>query len=227
MNLLMMAPLRDSRGKIRYFIGAQVDVSGLVKDCTDLDCLQQLVRKTEEKQPQASNEEDAKDDFRGLSEMFNMAELETVRKYGGRMHKEYQEDEPESSNISTLQMPRLLLQDSNGAEDHPSHMQRNSGKLSGIYQNVSTIGIAVRSLLIIFSISSSVHILLSASCLLLRRFAYPAYSSLLSWTRWAGRIESEMSFLQRLPRVVVSLPRFDGCQGWMKMGETGGFIVRH
>ena len=137
MNLLMIAPLRDSRGKIRYFIGAQVDVSGLVKDCTDLDCLQQLVQNAEAKQPQNPVDEEGKDDFRGLSEMFNMAELETVRKYGGRMHKEYQEDEPQSSNVQTLQMPRLLLQDSQGAGDMAAQLHKNSGKLSGIYQNVS------------------------------------------------------------------------------------------
>jgi hypothetical protein len=38
----MMAPLCDSRGKIRYFIGAQVDVSGLVKECYDLESLKRL-----------------------------------------------------------------------------------------------------------------------------------------------------------------------------------------
>lgn len=41
----MTAPLCDSRGKIRYFIGAQVDVSGLVKDCTDLDSLERLLER--------------------------------------------------------------------------------------------------------------------------------------------------------------------------------------
>jgi hypothetical protein len=47
MNLLMMAPLRDSRGTIRYFIGAQVDVSGLAKECSDLESLKRLVVATE------------------------------------------------------------------------------------------------------------------------------------------------------------------------------------
>jgi hypothetical protein len=32
MNLLMCAPLNDDKGTVRYFIGAQVDVSGLVVD---------------------------------------------------------------------------------------------------------------------------------------------------------------------------------------------------
>ena len=41
MNLLMTAPLLDSKGTTRYFIGAQVDVSGLCKEGTDLPGLQQ------------------------------------------------------------------------------------------------------------------------------------------------------------------------------------------
>ena len=35
MNLLMLAPLRDVNGKIRYFLGAQIDVSELVPDSVD------------------------------------------------------------------------------------------------------------------------------------------------------------------------------------------------
>jgi len=43
MNLLMCAPLLDSRGATRYMIGAQIDVSGLAKDCAGLDALQTLI----------------------------------------------------------------------------------------------------------------------------------------------------------------------------------------
>lgn len=43
MNLLMVAPLFDSRGKVRYHIGAQVDVSGLVKEAAGLESLERLV----------------------------------------------------------------------------------------------------------------------------------------------------------------------------------------
>ena len=49
-NLLMIAPLCDSRGQIRYHIGAQVDVSGLVKDCTDLESFQQLAVEQDNRQ---------------------------------------------------------------------------------------------------------------------------------------------------------------------------------
>ena len=137
----MIAPLCDSRGKIRYFIGAQVDVSGLVKDCTDLESLQHLVvrEQAEHKDTNRENvdgQQDAKDDFQDLSEMLNMAELETVRKYGGRMHREYQEEVDKPRNGAPY-MPRLLLKEPNADNNQTfDHSGRQSGKLSGIYQNV-------------------------------------------------------------------------------------------
>lgn len=141
MNMLMIAPLCDSRGKIRYFIGAQVDVSGLVKDCTDLESLQQLLVReqaehTDTKEGYVDSQQDAKDDFQDLSEMLNMAELETVRKFGGRMHREYQEEEIDKPRNGAPHMPRLLLQEPT-ADDHHTfdHSSRQSGRLSGIYQN--------------------------------------------------------------------------------------------
>lgn len=140
MNLLMVAPLCDSRGKIRYYIGAQVDVSGLVKDCTDLESLQRLVVG----QQQVSCDEPVNgvqgtgDEFQELSEMLNIGELDTVRKWGGRMHREYQDDEDETSrNGPAHHMPRLLLKEPNVSDNRPFKIDaRGSGRLSGIYQNV-------------------------------------------------------------------------------------------
>lgn len=144
MNMLMIAPLCDSRGKIRYFIGAQVDVSGLVKDCTDLESLQLLVTREgfSDKQELGDNldkQEEAKDDFQDLSEMLNEAELETVRKHGGRMHKEFQEEEGgDNTHGGNHHMSRLLLQEPSANDDlEYGQGTRQSGKLSGIYTNVS------------------------------------------------------------------------------------------
>ena len=139
MNMLMIAPLCDSRGKIRYFIGAQVDISGLIKDCTDLESLQQLVTQEQDEHHDLLDGQGIKDDFQDLSEMLNMAELETVRKYGGRMHREYQEDEGDVSRSGAPHMPRLMLQEPT-ADDSAGYNQlsRQSGRLSGIYQNVRT-----------------------------------------------------------------------------------------
>lgn len=141
MNLLMIAPLCDSRGKIRYHIGAQVDVSGLVKDCTDLDSLQRLVLRQD--QDDAYNDYDAHgvqgkgDEFQDLSEMLNIGELDTVRKWGGRMHREYQDDEDDSSRGGVQHMPRLLLKEPTVSLNETYNLEsRGSGRLSGIYQNV-------------------------------------------------------------------------------------------
>lgn len=59
MNLLMCAPLMDSTGVVRYFLGAQVDVSGLAKDCSGLESLRRLVDKDEgEKQAMKTQDND-------------------------------------------------------------------------------------------------------------------------------------------------------------------------
>ena len=135
MNLLMTAPLCDSRGKIRYFIGAQVDVSGLVKECAELESLQRLLE-LHEKGDTAPDvhrpSPEKKDEFQELCEMFNMSELSTVRKYGGRMHSDSQDDSDTQSMHS--QQPRLLLKDP--YDNANSVAARASGKLGGVYQNV-------------------------------------------------------------------------------------------
>ena len=141
MNLLMIAPLCDSRGKIRYHIGAQVDVSGLVKDCTDLESLQRLVLR--QNQQNAYNDHDTHgaqgkgDEFQDLSEMLNIGELDTVRKWGGRMHREYQDHEDDSSRSGVQHMPRLVLKEPTASLNESYNLEsRGSGRLSGIYQNV-------------------------------------------------------------------------------------------
>ena len=136
MNLLMIAPLLDSRGTTRYCIGAQVDVSGLVKECTDLEGLQRLLKR----QSGEMEEEAKKDEFQELSEMLNVAELDTVRKTGGRMHRE-QTNDIESESTAWHQ-PRLLLKDPSPDANTvgKSYLSANSqanGRLEGVYQNVS------------------------------------------------------------------------------------------
>ncbi|KAL9011978.1 MAG: hypothetical protein Q9173_003220, partial [Seirophora scorigena] len=127
------------RGQIRYHIGAQVDVSGLVKDCTDLESFQQLVINKTERQSQQANDTEAgqkKDEFQELSEMLNMGELETVRRFGGKMHRESYEEEEDISRNGAPHRPRLLLKETTGDFGFLSTVgSRASGKLSGIFQH--------------------------------------------------------------------------------------------
>ncbi len=144
MNLLMFAPLRDSRGTIRYFIGAQIDVSGLVKECSDLDSLKRLVVATERGQSLSDEalmhtlreEPDyEKSEFQELTEMMNMQELETVRRWGGRMHRERVEGlkEGEANNWN---MQRILIQEQ-AQWDHTKakSIHYHNGTLNGVYEN--------------------------------------------------------------------------------------------
>lgn len=140
MNLLMIAPLYDSRGAIRYFIGAQVDVSGLAKQVSGLDALQNLVAARESAAANGdAHDEDSedKDEFQNLCDMFNMTELETVRRRGGNMHRVPQ-DEHEDATSTNWHKPRILLQDETSSVQKLgvsiASSLTDSGKLPGIYE---------------------------------------------------------------------------------------------
>ncbi|KKY23076.1 putative hisactophilin c49s mutant phototropin phy3 fusion protein [Diplodia seriata] len=124
-------------GKVRYFIGSQVDVSGLAKECTDLPALRRLLAKEgdiELDDDEHVPNEQEKDEFQALSEMFNQGEIETVRKTGGNMHREHVEDD---DTTSMYHQPRLLIKDSPplGAGSEIFGKMRNNGKLAGIYSH--------------------------------------------------------------------------------------------
>lgn len=159
MNLLMCTPLFDSRGQIRYFLGAQIDVSGLAKDCSGLESLRKLVDQDEEERRQtqrdstsnsdtatrrdsgadldepsptavgtATTSSSAKDptrsldqsnEFRRLAEMLSRTELETVRRFGGRMHRSQQEQGQHLEAIGAWHKPRMVLHDQSSPSSSP------------------------------------------------------------------------------------------------------------
>jgi hypothetical protein len=144
MNLLMCAPLCDSRGTIRYFIGAQVDVSGLVKECSDMESLDRLVMKSETNDDVENTLEEhvdppPKGEFQELSEMLNLQELDTVRRWGGRMHKEHEEESTDNSyRGGNWAKPRVLINSGSpdgSKENNFNRLSIGSGRLSGIYEN--------------------------------------------------------------------------------------------
>lgn len=159
MNLLMCTPLLDSKGQVRYFLGAQIDVSGLAKDCSGLESLRKLVDQDEEERRRsqhsansnsdtltrrdsgadldepsptavgtATTSSSAKDptrsidqnnEFRLLAEMLNRTELETVRRFGGRMHRSQQEQGQHLEAIGAWHKPRMVLHDQSSPPSSP------------------------------------------------------------------------------------------------------------
>ncbi|KIX01553.1 uncharacterized protein Z518_09279 [Rhinocladiella mackenziei CBS 650.93] len=131
-NLLMIAPLCDSRGIVRYHIGAQVDVSGLVKDCSEMESLRRLLdlRARGEDPPLPEKPSPEKnDELQELSEMLNQGELNTIRRHGGKMHQEVVEEDVESVGSHP---PRLLLKDPDTLTPPIGSI---NGRLSGVYQH--------------------------------------------------------------------------------------------
>ncbi|PYH41040.1 uncharacterized protein BP01DRAFT_306910 [Aspergillus saccharolyticus JOP 1030-1] len=99
MNLLQCAPLCDSRGTVRYFIGAQIDVSGLAMDGAQMESLRALQakqRRAEARAAEDARDEDSmeiiqpdegrpKDEFRQLIELFSPRELNVTHEVGGTL----------------------------------------------------------------------------------------------------------------------------------------------
>jgi hypothetical protein len=77
-----------------------------------------------------------KDEFQQLSEMMNMKELETVRRWGGRMHRELQEEVPDSNGNSTnWNKARVLIHEGSDAGRIYRNIPQGNGTLNGVYEN--------------------------------------------------------------------------------------------
>ena len=132
----MIAPLSDSRGVTRYHIGAQVDVSGLVKDGSEMESLIRLLElraRGEEPPVPEKPDPEKNDELRELSEMLNQSELSSIKRHGGKLHREFVEEDAESVSSHQPQ-PRLMLKD---PETLTPPIGGVNGRLSGIYQHVS------------------------------------------------------------------------------------------
>ena len=68
---------------MRYYLGAQLDITGLVNDCTELDSLRKVIEQEEKRSNKGSNSESAyevtdHDEFKEMSEAFSPQELERI-----------------------------------------------------------------------------------------------------------------------------------------------------
>ncbi|KGO76121.1 PAS-associated, C-terminal [Penicillium italicum] len=144
MNLLQMAPLCDSRGNIRYFIGAQIDVSGLAMEGAQMESLQDIQAQKENLETGGHISKESKSEFQELGELLSPRELQNVREHGGSLFQPIINEDPNH---------RLFLQDSDTeSEIHsPSQGPQNyipapapSMSLTGVYKNKSHQYILVR-----------------------------------------------------------------------------------
>ena len=161
LNLLMVAPLYDNRGAVRYFIGAQVDVSGLVEGGRGIESFERLLSDDElhidQQRALGSELEGSKkakaplEHLAELGQMFSYEECNTVQSVS---RSNSLRDEPSlkgtasrsigtgkpGAPISRLGNRRVL-----GDEPKPEDDEKNnwglsattlSGRLPGVYHSV-------------------------------------------------------------------------------------------
>ncbi|CEO61025.1 hypothetical protein PMG11_05422 [Penicillium brasilianum] len=134
MNLLQCAPLCDSQGKIRYFIGAQVDVSGLAMEGVQMESLQNLNGETDAPDDESVQKPPPKKaEFQELGELFSPRELQHVYDHGGNLFHPVMDKLNSTNN-------RLWLQSS----EHEGDFRLNgvhspsptpSASLTGVYKH--------------------------------------------------------------------------------------------
>lgn len=155
MNLVMTAPLYDNKGTVRYFIGAQVDISGLVEEGRGLDSLERLLNESRRNRNSVrsfanQNHMKALSEF---GEMLSMEESSIIYEQGRSREGSVNDGDYGGSKSArriqqgrrdpNTRLPRRVL----GIEDEDEQeKERNawafnsmgpSGKLPGVYQNVS------------------------------------------------------------------------------------------
>ena len=95
-NLIMCVPLCDQSGKVRYYLGAQLDITDLVNDCTGLRSLERLVRRHDNHGKLIKSDDNPVetlqgDEFEQLSGVFNPQELEKLLQLRQRQLSETEE----------------------------------------------------------------------------------------------------------------------------------------
>ena len=161
MNLLMTAPLYDNRGNVRYIIGAQVDVSGLIEDGRGLDSFERTLndRSYDERDSADSADISNKKYLKRLGEfgqMLSLDESSVLEKSTHSRTSSFHEIESAKGSlrggyggVKSLREPgrRRMLgnedEEMEGARDWALSSSGPSGKLPGVYQNVSCIPLQV------------------------------------------------------------------------------------
>lgn len=139
MNLLQCAPLCDSQGKARYFVGAQIDVSGLAMEGAQMESLQEL--KERKNNPSAQEQSNEKNEFQELGELFSPRELRNVHAHGGQLFNPVVDDF-NPSHHSRLYLPGSPEKETELRMEAFKSMNP-SGALAGVYENVSSLTIRI------------------------------------------------------------------------------------
>ena len=140
MNLLMIAPLYDNKGNVRYYLGAQIDVTHLIEGGKGLESFEKLLAndRTEERYRGRSSRKPTQV-LGELGAMMNKDELDAVNTRQRSESRESTSAAGSARNVTPARPARRVLGMDDSLErtlwPHPS--LGPSGRLPGVYQNVS------------------------------------------------------------------------------------------
>ncbi|KAL8940984.1 MAG: hypothetical protein Q9216_002503 [Gyalolechia sp. 2 TL-2023] len=133
----MVVPLRDQNGKVRYYLGAQLDITELVVTCTGLESLRKLVTRQlgtldHHGQDDVKPWMDQMAEFQQLSETFTTQELQSLLKSQERQQLDHQVND----GIRTYQAQSAHFRNSSVDLDSSTQLQGfGSAPPLGFYQN--------------------------------------------------------------------------------------------
>ena len=137
----MVVPLRDQNGKVRYYLGAQLDITELVNTSTGLVSLQNLIsRKIGNSDEQLKDKTQAHVDllteFQQLSETFSTQEMQSLMK--SQQRQQMEEQVTQSSEQSDGQQPQSIrIKDSlSNLDDSVQTESLGNVPPLGFYKNV-------------------------------------------------------------------------------------------
>lgn len=171
MNLLLLAPLHDNKGKVKYHIGAQVDVTGLIEQGRGVDSFERFLASRRSEPATNTSDADSEDQrkkkalkkLRELSEMFDLEESAVVQTHSRASSMSRGSDNGSTVSTDRRRSNRRVFVDSDESEDEGDQDDEDkgawnlgsagplglSGRLPGIYDTYMLIR-AAPSLRIIF-----------------------------------------------------------------------------
>ncbi|KAL8643924.1 MAG: hypothetical protein Q9226_008036, partial [Calogaya cf. arnoldii] len=139
-NFIMVVPLKDQNGKVRYYLGAQLDITELVNGSVGLNSLQKLVIRQQEDSHQHGEESlethnDLLTQFEQLSETFTPQELQTVLRSQQRQEMDDQVVNG-FDNLKGSQSHNVRVRNSSADRDSKIHLPGSECAPSlGFYKN--------------------------------------------------------------------------------------------
>lgn len=225
----MVVPLRDQNGRVRYYLGAQLDITELVNACTGLESLQRLIDR-QSVAPGQRNEDEVKvqldqmAEFQQLSETFSNQELQSL--LGSQERKQL--DDQVSHGLDAYQAQPVRHKNPSASLDSSSRLPGiGSAPPLGFYKNVSDplckSGVVRAEKCSIYLFDRTLH---SVSSLLRQICGFLVSCSRRSWSRLEEVRGFAMTCITPWRQVRKSLRKFDGYQNHSKRGELGGSIAR-